>query len=71
MSQKLQDSSLRHPPNDALPIITCSENIFNGIKSCGLEFLQHQVKIGLCINCDRNQYCIWQENKKISCEHYQ
>lgn len=71
MSQNLQELSFKKSPQTQIPIIACTENIFNGIKSCGLEILQHQVKIGLCINCERNNYCSWKENKKIYCEHYQ
>ena len=71
MSKKLQESAFGVLPKNVLPIITCTENVFNGIKSCGLNVLSAQVKVGLCINCDRIDYCIWQENKKVSCEHYQ
>lgn len=71
MSKNQQESSFGNSTNIVLPIITCSKNVFNGIKSCTLETLRTQVVIGLCINCDRNNYCIWQEDKKVSCEHYQ
>ena len=71
MSKKLQESPFGIRPKSVLPIITCTENVFNGIKSCGLNILSAQVKVGLCINCDRIDYCIWQEDRKVSCEHYQ
>lgn len=71
MSQNLQELSIKKSSKAQISIITCTENIFNGIKSCALEVLQQQVKIGLCINCEKSDYCSWQENKKIYCEHYQ
>lgn len=71
MSKKLQESSFEIPPNIILPIITCTENVCSGIKSSSLNRSAIQVKSGLCINCEKNNYCIWKEDKKVSCEHYQ
>ncbi|NRT12902.1 hypothetical protein [Flavobacterium sp. 14A] len=29
------------------------------------------VNLGLCINCENNNHCMWQRTNKMFCEHYQ
>lgn len=33
--------------------------------------LMNRVYGGLCVNCDFNSKCFWQNKGKIFCEHYQ
>lgn len=56
----------------------------NFIKDLALETLPHVVDKtyrpssgrkmmaeGLCLTCDNRRHCVWQENKKQFCEHFE
>ncbi len=58
--------------HDRLIFPTCSgEKInFNGMIYCVNEAEEVHCD-GLCRNCLNQLFCVWQEEKKIFCEHYQ
>lgn len=56
-----------------ISFLNCSveKKVFNGIISCGTETVLYPSITGICMNCDNNNHCPWQENQKMFCEHYQ
>lgn len=44
---------------------------FNGIIYCASSEIEEEHCDGLCRNCLNQQFCVWEENNKIFCEHYQ
>ncbi|MDT0686023.1 hypothetical protein [Autumnicola psychrophila] len=35
-----------------------------------LHVTQEMLK-GLCFNCDNRRSCVWKENRKLYCEHFE
>lgn len=41
------------------------------IQEAALFSRKPKIFSGLCFNCDNRGHCVWQENKKLKCEHFE
>lgn len=44
---------------------------FNGMVHCVNENAEKKQCDGICCNCQYHTVCVWKEDNKIFCEHYQ